>query len=51
MDEIHRIARIKATLPTAKELAARGQCATRAVQYHLHKITLREKRLAQKVRA
>lgn len=46
MDEIRRIARITAPLPTAKELAARGRCSVRVVQYHLRKISLYEKRLA-----
>lgn len=45
IDELHRVARVKASLPTVKELAARGQCSVRQVQYHLRKITLREKRL------
>jgi hypothetical protein len=46
MDEIRRIARITAPLPTPKELAAKGSCSVRVVQYHLRKIALYEKRLA-----
>lgn len=46
MDEIRRIARVIAFLPTAKELAGRGRCSVRAVQYHLRKIALYEKSIA-----
>jgi len=49
LDEIERVARTKAQLPTAKELAARGGCTVDQVRYHLRKIFHRERRIAEKV--
>ena len=45
LDEVFHVARILAGLPTPKEIAARGDCHVRQVQYHLHKAIMREKRL------
>lgn len=45
LDEVFYVARMLARLPTTKELAARGKCSQRQIQYHLHKQLVRERRI------
>ena len=49
IERIEELARLKAQIPTAKELARENDCSIRQVQYHFRKALLRVRR--EKTRA